>query len=102
MVIRFGSNLGDVIKNAPLQKIANLNYFFQDAYVHVTLIKKWDICPGDALLSALGGKMTTLGGEEIDYSGQPAQVKNMGGVLATMHNHDQFVEKLKDTMVTIK
>ena len=46
--------------------------------------------------------MTTLGGEEIDYSGQPAQVKNMGGVLATMHNHDQFVQKLKDTMVTIK
>jgi hypothetical protein len=26
----------------------------------------------------------------------------MGGVLATMHHHDQFVEKLKDTLVTIK
>ncbi len=46
--------------------------------------------------------MTTLSGEEIDYSGRPAKVKNMGGVLATMHHHDQFVEKLKDTLVTIK
>jgi inositol monophosphatase 3 len=68
----------------------------------VTLIKKWDICPGDALLSAMGGKFTTLAGDEIDYSGKPAKVKNMGGVLATLHNHEHFVEKLKDTLVTIK
>ena len=75
---------------------------FQDAYVHVTLIKKWDICPGDALLAARGGKMTTLNGEEIDYSGNPAKVKNMGGVLATLHNHEAFVERLKDTLVTVR
>jgi 3'-phosphoadenosine 5'-phosphosulfate (PAPS) 3'-phosphatase len=37
--------------------------FLQDAYVHVTLIKKWDICPGDALLAAMGGKFTTLSGQ---------------------------------------
>lgn len=67
----------------------------QDAYVHATLIKKWDICPGDALLGALGGKMTDLNGDEIDYSGKPAYVKAEKGVLATLHDHDLFMAKLK-------
>ena len=72
----------------------------QDAYVHVTLIKKWDICPGNALLTALGGKMTTLDGTEINYGGRPANVKNEGGLLATLHDHDLYVEKLKHIVVT--
>ncbi|XP_006012858.1 inositol monophosphatase 3 [Latimeria chalumnae] len=63
-----------------------------DVYIHVTFIKKWDICAGNALLSALGGHMTTLKGEEIDYSGSPG---NEGGLLASiMMNHDALVEKL--------
>lgn len=70
----------------------------QDAYVHVTLIKKWDICPGDALLAALGGKMTDLNGAEIEYSGKPAYVKAEGGVLATLHDHNDFLAKLKPAM----
>ena len=71
----------------------------QDAYVHATLIKKWDICPGDALLAALGGKMTDLSGKEIDYSGKPAYVKAEGGVLATLHDHSAFLDQLKVAMV---
>jgi len=72
----------------------------QDAYIHATLIKKWDICPGDALLGALGGKMTDLSGNEIDYSGRPAYAKAEGGVLATLHDHNAFLEKLKPAMQT--
>lgn len=61
-------------------------------YVHVTFIKKWDICAGNAILKALGGHMTTLKGEEIDYSGTP---KNPGGLLATVSvDHDAVVKKL--------
>ena len=71
----------------------------QDVYIHVTLIKKWDICAGTALLNALGGKMTTLDGSEVDYSGDPLEVKNTGGVLATMHDHEAYVDKLKDAKV---
>ena len=67
---------------------------FQDAYVHTTLIKKWDICAGAAILNALGGKMTTLQGETIDF-GRADQEKNEGGLLATMHHHDYFLDKLK-------
>ena len=66
----------------------------QDAYIHTTLIKKWDICAGAAILSALGGKMTSLKGDTIDF-GRADQEKNEGGLLATMHQHDEFLEKLK-------
>ena len=67
----------------------------QDAYIHTTLIKKWDICAGNAILNALNGKQTTLKGDEIEYD-RADQDKNEGGLLATMHSHDQFLEKLKE------
>ena len=70
----------------------------QDAYVHVTLIKKWDICAGDAILRALGGKLTTLLGDNVDYSGRPAHEKNEGGVLATMHDHDKYLDALEHAL----
>jgi len=66
----------------------------QDAYVHTTLIKKWDICAGNAILNSLGGQLTTLAGDQIDYEGKEGTEKNKGGVLATMHNHQEFVDKL--------
>ena len=64
-----------------------------DCYVHVTLIKKWDICSGDALLRTFGGKMTTLDSDEIEYGdgSKPADEK---GLLAALHNHAHFQEKL--------
>lgn len=67
----------------------------QDAYIHTTLIKKWDICAGNAILSALDGKMTTLDGKHIDYSSGD-QPKNEGGLLATTFNHDTYLEKLAE------
>lgn len=67
----------------------------QDVYVHTTLIKKWDICAGDAILRSLGGKLTTLQGEDVDYSGRPAHEKNEGGVIAAMHDHAAYVTLLK-------
>ena len=51
-----------------------MNFFLllgeQDVYTHVTLIKKWDICAPNAILNALGGQLTTLTGDAIDYSGK--------------------------------
>ncbi|XP_037537477.1 inositol monophosphatase 3 isoform X2 [Nematolebias whitei] len=65
-----------------------------DLYVHITFIKKWDICAGAALLKSLGGQMTTLKGEDIDYSGSPL---NTGGLVASVGvDHKAVVEKLPE------
>lgn len=64
-----------------------------DAYLHVTEIKKWDICAGNAIINALGGKMTTLSNEVLNYSS--AETVNTKGILATMEKHEFYLEKLK-------
>ncbi|XP_013787871.1 inositol monophosphatase 3-like [Limulus polyphemus] len=64
------------------------------AYIHVTIIKKWDICAGNAILKTLGGQMTTLNGNLISYEASD-DVINKGGLLATMFEHSLFLEKLK-------
>ncbi|ESO03488.1 hypothetical protein HELRODRAFT_185657 [Helobdella robusta] len=69
-----------------------------DAYIHVTAIKKWDICAPDALITASGGKMTTLKGQIINYS-SANQVLNRDGLLVTGSNvggviiHNKLLEK---------
>jgi len=65
------------------------------AYVHTTLIKKWDICPGDAILRAYGGKMTRLNGDEIKY-GYQTDPKNEGGMIAALNDYEKFQAALKD------
>ncbi|KAK6634224.1 hypothetical protein RUM43_001841 [Polyplax serrata] len=64
------------------------------AYVHTSIIKKWDICAGHAIINALGGKLTTLKNEPIDYKAADKPV-NSDGVLAVLENHDKFIELLK-------
>ena len=67
-----------------------------DLYLHTTAIKKWDICAGDAVLRAIGGRMTTLRGQEVNYSlkGNP---KNSDGIVAaaTESEHARYLEKLR-------
>lgn len=61
-----------------------------DAYVHSTAIKKWDICAGNAILNALGGKLTTKKGALVNYA-DTVNVKNEEGLIATLENHDLFL-----------
>ncbi|KAJ8336492.1 hypothetical protein SKAU_G00377120 [Synaphobranchus kaupii] len=64
-----------------------------DVYLHITYIKKWDICAGNAILKVLGGHMTTLKGEQIDYGSAEA---NHGGVLASVGvDHQALLAKLQ-------
>uniref|UniRef100_T1JL84 Putative inositol monophosphatase 3 n=1 Tax=Strigamia maritima TaxID=126957 RepID=T1JL84_STRMM len=65
-----------------------------DAYVHITEIKKWDLCAANALLSCLGGKMTTLNGRNIDYGSQTNLV-NQGGLLGATRDHYKYLQMLQ-------
>jgi len=65
-----------------------------DAYVHTTTIKKWDICAGEAILNAVGGSQTTLAGDRIDYRYDGTNEKNTAGLLATLKQHKHFVDTL--------
>ena len=60
------------------------------AYVHTTRIKKWDICAGNAILSAVGGNMTTLKGKRVDYSGAGSAI-NDDGLIATLVEHAKYL-----------
>jgi len=63
-----------------------------DAYLHMTAIKKWDVCAGNAILNALGGKMTTKHGKLLTYYNNSDFVNN-DGLIATLINHDLFINK---------
>lgn len=77
----------------PGYKVLQLVSGEADAYIHTTNIKKWDICAGNAILNQLGGKMTTRENEIIDYSDTKNAV-NEKGLVATLRNHEYFVNKL--------
>jgi len=64
-----------------------------DVYAHVTLIKKWDICAGNALLNAVGGKMKTLKNETITYDKESGPL-NKNGLLASMSHFNYYLDKL--------
>ncbi|CAG5121758.1 unnamed protein product [Candidula unifasciata] len=55
--------------------------------------KKWDTCAPEAVLHAVGGRLTDLLGNPILYH-QQVQHRNAGGVLATLHNHQWFLDRI--------
>ncbi|XP_060519298.1 putative inositol monophosphatase 3 [Cylas formicarius] len=63
-----------------------------DAYLHATAIKKWDTCAGNAVLDALGGRMTTKHNFTIDYA-DASDAVNTDGLVATLKNHESFLGK---------
>lgn len=58
--------------------------------MHTSLIKKWDICAGAALLETLGGQMITLKGDAIDF-GQRQEEVNGDGVVAFLKDKNDFL-----------
>ncbi|XP_017761702.1 PREDICTED: putative inositol monophosphatase 3 [Eufriesea mexicana] len=66
------------------------------AYVHMTAIKKWDICAGTAILTALGGTLTQLFDQQLISFGPTDSKVLTWGLLATMSNHAYYLDKFSD------
>jgi len=52
--------------------------------------KKWDTCAPEAILHAMGGKLTDIHGSEYEYHGD-VEHQNMEGVLATARSQDHAI-----------
>lgn len=68
-----------------------------DVYLHVTAIKKWDICAGDAIAKTKLGRMTNSKGELINYAAD-SPVKITDGILVTLNDHDYYLSKMPTVM----
>ncbi|KAJ6633699.1 putative inositol monophosphatase 3 [Pseudolycoriella hygida] len=64
------------------------------AYIHTAHIKKWDLCAGNAILNSLKGRMTDLSNKEIVYLGDRGDVEHTKGLLATLTNHQFYIDKI--------
>lgn len=78
-----GYKLHEVVAGGSGYKALEVAKGSADLYLHVTSIKKWDICAANAVLNELHGKMTTLKGREVDYSFR-GSVVNEDGLLAAV------------------
>ncbi len=56
--------------------------------------KKWDSCAGEAIIHALGGKLTDVLGQPIVYDGKQDNIMNTRGLLVSMRSHDDLVDKI--------
>uniref|UniRef100_A0A0A9WGF4 inositol-phosphate phosphatase n=1 Tax=Lygus hesperus TaxID=30085 RepID=A0A0A9WGF4_LYGHE len=69
------------------------------AYIHSTDISKWDICAGDAILTATGGHFSSLKGDPIDYSSNSPSLHSMG-VLAARNKYPDYLANAKKNPLT--
>lgn len=60
--------------------------------------KKWDTCAPEAILQAVGGKLTDVHGHQYRYE---ADVKHMNsaGVLATLRNHEYYAQRVPPSVL---
>jgi len=89
----FGEDIQVIPAGGAGYKVLSLFENVASVYVHTTAIKKWDICPGAAILREAGGKMTTLDGSDIDYSNDKGPL-NSGGIIAAIKHHEEYQAKL--------
>ena len=74
---------------------------YADYYLHVTSIKKWDVCAPDALLRASHGSLTTLTNRTISYDHRSSDMLITEGLLGTYkRNHQEILRLLSSSNLT--
>jgi len=66
----------------------------EDVYLHSSLIKKWDLCAGAAILNTLGGRVTDADGKDINFQNE-WEFRHEGGVVAAKYDQPGYVAALK-------
>ncbi|CAH2254131.1 3 (2),5 -bisphosphate nucleotidase 1 [Pelobates cultripes] len=59
--------------------------------------KKWDTCAPEAVLHAVGGKLTDIHGNPFEYH-KDVKHMNSAGVLATLRNFDYYSSRVPDSV----
>lgn len=59
--------------------------------------KKWDTCAPEAILHAVGGKITDIRGNPFQYNKEVKHM-NSAGVLATLRNYDYYASRIPNTV----
>ncbi|KGL79711.1 3'(2'),5'-bisphosphate nucleotidase 1, partial [Tinamus guttatus] len=68
------------------------------AYVYASPgCKKWDTCAPEAILHAVGGKITDIHGNSFQYNKEVKHM-NSAGVLATLRNYDYYASRIPNTV----
>lgn len=68
-----------------------------DAYVYPSIgTKKWDSCSGEAIVHSLGGRLTDILGNNLEYKPGRENYMNKRGLLVTMKNHDVILAKIPE------
>ncbi|XP_029449033.1 3'(2'),5'-bisphosphate nucleotidase 1 [Rhinatrema bivittatum] len=75
-------------------KIIHLIEGHASAYVFASPgCKKWDTCAPEAILHAVGGKMTDIHGNSFQYNKEVKHM-NSAGILATLKNFDYYASRV--------
>ncbi|XP_072947448.1 putative inositol monophosphatase 3 [Epargyreus clarus] len=89
----FGANTPITLAGGAGYKVMEVINGTYDIYLHASAIKKWDICAGDAIIKSVNGKLSTLKGQNIDYTSS-AHVKVTDGILVSRFDHQHYLDKL--------
>ena len=74
---------------------------YADYYLHISPIKKWDLCAPDAVLRSHSGLLTTLKNRTINYDHFSREMLVKDGLLAThKRNHNDVLNLLSKVNLT--